>query len=159
MLTREENDMLTGVNPGTPLHEPLSRFWYPVLRSDKLKDRHTAKVRLLGEDFVVARKGAELMALDEHCPHRQASLVLARVEEEGLRCLYHGWLMGRDGSVRETPNERETGGRKMVKLRAPGVREAGGLIWLSTCRIERSARRFPICRGSACRARTSSSST
>lgn len=142
-MTPEENAMLTGVDPGTPLHRPLSRYWYPVLRSAKLLDRHTHKVRLLGEDFVVARRGAELIALEEQCPHRQVSLALARVEDGGMRCLYHGWLMGRDGAVLETPNEKETGGRGKVRIRAPGVREAGGLIWLNTCPIETERAPFP----------------
>ena len=135
--------MLTGVEPGTPLHKPLSRYWYPVLRSSKLPDRHTHKVRLLGEDFVVARRGAELIALEERCPHRQASLVLARVEDGGMRCLYHGWVMGTDGSVLETPNEKETGGRDKVRIRAPGIREAGGVIWLNTCPVESERAPFP----------------
>jgi phthalate 4,5-dioxygenase len=142
-MTPEENELLCRVNPGSALHEPLSRFWYPVLRSEKLKDRHTAKVRLLGEDFVVARRGDELIALEERCPHRQASLVLARVEDGGMRCLYHGWLMDRDGRVKETPNEKEVGGRDKVRIRAPGVREAGGLIWLCTGRNEAERSPFP----------------
>jgi phthalate 4,5-dioxygenase oxygenase subunit len=142
-VTPEENAILCGVGPGTPLHRPLSRYWYPVLRSEKLADRHTHKVRLLGEDFVIARRGAELIALEERCPHRQVSLVLARVEDSGLRCLYHGWLMDGDGTVKETPNEREVGGRERLKIRAPGVREAGGLIWLSTCTVESERAPFP----------------
>jgi phthalate 4,5-dioxygenase len=143
MMTQEENAMLTGVSPGNPLHRPLSRFWFPVLRSERLADRYTHKVRLLGEDFVVARRGKELFALDERCPHRQASLVLGRVEDGGLRCIYHGWLMDCDGTVKETPNESDVGGRPRLKVRAPGVREVGGLIWLSTCPSEAERVAFP----------------
>jgi phthalate 4,5-dioxygenase oxygenase subunit len=142
-MTRDENDILTGVNPGSPLHAPLSRFWYPVLRSERLADRHTHKVRLLGENFVLARRGAEVFALDEYCPHRRASLVLGRVEDGGLRCIYHGWLMDCDGTVKETPNERDNGGRPRLRVRAPAVREAGGLIWLSTCREAGERTPFP----------------
>jgi phthalate 4,5-dioxygenase oxygenase subunit len=142
-MTREENLLLTGVSPGTPLHEPLSRFWFPVLRSERLADRHTHKIRLLGEDFVLARRGADVFALAERCPHRQASLVLGRVEDGGLRCLYHGWLMDCDGTVKETPNESDGGGRPRLKLRAPAVREAGGLIWMSTCRNDAERAPFP----------------
>ena len=143
MMTHEENAMLTGVSPGHPLHRPLSRFWFPVLRSERLADRHTHKVRLLGEDFVLARRGKEVFALDERCPHRQASLVLGRVEDGGLRCIYHGWLMDCDGTVKETPNESDAGGRPRLKVRAPAVREAGGLIWLSTCPSDAERTPFP----------------
>ena len=124
MITQEENRMLTGVVPGTPLHRPLSRFWYPVMRADELADRCTHKIRLLGEDFVIARRGNELFALEERCPHRLTSLTLARVEDGGLRCIYHGWLMGCDGTVKETPNERETGGRP--EFAHPRARRAAG---------------------------------
>jgi hypothetical protein len=65
MMTQEKNAMLTGVSPGSPLHRPLSRFLFPVLRSERLADRYTHKVRLLGEDFVVARRGKEVFALDD----------------------------------------------------------------------------------------------
>ena len=143
MLTHEENRMLTGVGAGTPLHKPPSRYWYPVLRSSRLLDRCTHKVRLLGETFVVARRGAELLAIEERCPHRQTSMLLARVEDGGLRCIYHGWLIGKDGAVRETPNERETGGRWGLCVRAPGVREAGGLIWLNMCEDKSEQAPFP----------------
>ncbi len=143
MMTHEENMMLTGVTAGTPLHLPLSRYWYPVARSSKLLDRCTRKVRLLGENFVVARRGNEVLAVDERCPHRQASLTLARVEDDGLRCIYHGWLIGCDGAVKETPNERMSGGRRNLRVRAPGVREAGGLIWLNICEDESERAPFP----------------
>jgi hypothetical protein len=68
MITAEQNKKLTGVSAGTPLHEPLSRFWYPVLHAAQLQDRCTRKIRLLGEDFVIARNGDSLLALEEKCP-------------------------------------------------------------------------------------------
>jgi len=143
MVSKEDNKTLTGVSPGTPLHPFLARFWHPVLNSTSLADRHTRRVRLLGENFVVARQGSELIALDELCPHRLASLTLARVEDRGLRCIYHGWLIDRDGSVAEAPNERETGGRNNVRVRAPLVRELGGLIWMNICESEAERAPFP----------------
>lgn len=143
MMTHEENIMLTGVVAGTPLHLPLSRYWYPVVRSSRLLDRCTHKVRLLGENFVVARRDDQVLAVDERCPHRQASMTLARVEDDGLRCIYHGWLIGCDGVVKETPNERDSGGRGNLRVRAPGIREAGGLIWLNICEDEADRAPFP----------------
>lgn len=142
-MTHDENRALTGVSPDAPLHEPLSRYWYPVGRSAELDDRCTRKVRLLGEDFVIARRGDELVALEELCPHRQCSLTLARVEDKGLRCIYHGWLIGSDGEVKEAPNESATGGRPRVRVRAPRVREAGGLLWINVCEVERERAPFP----------------
>lgn len=143
MMTHEENRVLTSVSPGTPLHEPLSRYWYPVARSAELGDRCTRKVRLLGDDFVLARRGSELIALEERCPHRQCSLTLARVEEEGLRCIYHGWLIGTDGAVKEAPNEPVSTGRQRIRIRTPLAREAGGLLWLNICESASERAPFP----------------
>lgn len=143
MFSHQDNLTITGVSPGTPLHEPLARFWYPVLQSHQLDHGHTSKIRLLGENFVVAREGSTLIALEEACPHRQASMALARVEPGGLRCIYHGWLVGRDGKVAETPNETESGTRRNIKVRAPAVREAGGLIWMNVCEDESQRAPFP----------------
>ncbi len=143
MMTHEENIALTGVSLGAPLHEPLSRYWYPIMRSGELKDRCTHKARLLGENFVIARIGDDLLAMDEHCPHRQVSLTLARAEDKGLRCIYHGWLMDRNGAVVEAPNESETGGRQQVRLRTAAIREAGGLIWMNICASEAERAPFP----------------
>ena len=143
MITHEENIALTRVSSGSLLHEPLSRYWYPIMRSVELKDRCTHKARLLGENFVIARIGDELLAMDELCPHRRCSLTLARVEDAGLRCIYHGWLMNRDGAVAESPNERETGGRQKVRVRTAAIREAGGLIWMNICTSEAESAPFP----------------
>ena len=63
-------------------------------------------IRLLGENLVAFRDpSGQVGVLDEHCPHRGASLRLARNEACGLRCLYHGWKIDRSGRVFETPPE------------------------------------------------------
>lgn len=143
MLSKELNAALTGVSPGQPLHEPLSRYWYPMMQSDELADRCVKKVRLLGLNFVIARRDGELLAVDEQCPHRGASLVLARVEDSGLRCIYHGWVVSGEGRVVETPNEKDHGGRDRICVRAPKVREAGGLIWMNICESDAERAPFP----------------
>ena len=39
------------------------------------------------------------------CPHRGASLFFGRNEEEGLRCVYHGWKFDVDGDCVDMPSE------------------------------------------------------
>jgi phthalate 4,5-dioxygenase oxygenase subunit len=68
--------------------------------------------------------------LDEYCTHRRASLVFARNEECGLRCLYHGWKFDVDGNVIERASEPP--GTKMpprLKQKSYPAREAGGFVW------------------------------
>lgn len=131
MLTREENDMLTQVGPGTPMGALLRRFWIPALLSSDLRpDDDPRRVRLLGEDFVAFRDTEGNPGFfDEACCHRGASLALGRVEDCGIRCIYHGWKYAVDGTILEAPNVR---GQGMRRLKAPAypVREAGDLVWV-----------------------------
>src|SRR5467141_1702746 len=83
---------LTCVEPGSPMGELLRRYWQPVCASDELKDL-PRKVKLLCEELVVFRdKKGRVGALEPHCSHRGTSLEWGRIEDEGLRCCYHGWL-------------------------------------------------------------------
>ena len=86
------------------------------------------RVRLLGEDLVAFRDtNGRLGVLDEHCPHRRASLALGRNEECGLRCLYHGWKVDVEGNVVDRPSEpRELASVRPVRHTAYPCREAGG---------------------------------
>jgi phthalate 4,5-dioxygenase len=89
MLTREENELLTRVGPGTPLGQLMRHYWLPVVQSSELEPgRHSKRVKLLGEDLVVVRSPAgQVGLLGEFCPHRRASLYFGRNEDEGLRCV------------------------------------------------------------------------
>ena len=93
MLTREDNDLLTRTGPGTPMGKLMRRYWIPALLSDQLPDPDGAPVRvkLLGEKLVAFRTTDGVGLIDERCPHRNASMFFGRNEENGLRCVYHGW--------------------------------------------------------------------
>src|SRR5205807_7732499 len=134
MLTREENELLCRVGPGTPMGQTLRRYWLPACLSEELPQPagDPIRLRLLGEDFVAFRDAeGQVGVLDEACPHRGASLVLGRVEDCGLRCLYHGWKFGVDGTIQETPTEpAESSFKQRVQAPAYPVREAGDLVWV-----------------------------
>ena len=96
---------LTRVGPGTPMGELQRRFWQPVCFSSQLTDLPRV-VRILGEDLVAFRtKAGNVGVLHKHCAHRGTSLEYGRIEEDGLRCCYHGWKFGCDGTVLDTPAE------------------------------------------------------
>ena len=133
MLTREENELLCRVGPGTPMGSLVRRFWIPAAAGADVKAGGAPKrVRLVGREFVVYRDRAGRPGLlDELCPHRGASLMLARNEECGLRCIYHGWTFAVDGTVLETPSEPEDSTFKdRVRAGAYPAYDAGGLIWV-----------------------------
>ena len=132
MLTREENETLCRVGPGTKMGRVMRRYWHPIAVSEQLSapDSDPLRVTLLGERLVAFRDSAgRVGVLNELCMHRGASLALGRVENNGIRCLYHGWKFGVDGTIQETPNHSD--GRFRERLKAPCylVREAGGIVW------------------------------
>jgi phthalate 4,5-dioxygenase oxygenase subunit len=132
MLSAEENAVLTQVGPDAPLGRTMRRYWFPIATSAQLPtaDSDPLRVTLLGESFVVFRdSNGTVGVLDEMCMHRCASLALGRVEQGGIRCVYHGWKYAADGTILDTPNNRNP--RLKERLTAPAfpVREAGGLVW------------------------------
>ncbi|WP_439590090.1 Rieske 2Fe-2S domain-containing protein [Hydrogenophaga sp.] len=132
MLNSKDNETICRVGPGTPMGVLMRRYWHPVCTSVQLPtpDSPPLRVRLLGEDYVAFRDSeGRVGMLDELCMHRGASLALGRVEEGGLRCLYHGWKFNVSGAVLETPNHADPKYRERMKAPAYPVREAGGLVW------------------------------
>ncbi len=133
MLTKEENELLCRVGPGTPMGELFRRFWLPALLPEELPtpDCPPIRVRLLGEDLVAFRDtSGRVGLLGEHCAHRGASLFFGRNEECGLRCVYHGWKYDAEGQCVDMPNEPpETNFTDKIHHIAYQAREWGGLIW------------------------------
>ena len=131
MLTKEENDFLTRVGPGTPAGTLLRRYWHPVaVAQDLISEQPTRFVRLLGENLVLFRdRLGRVGLLGDHCSHRSASLCLGRVEERGISCAYHGWLFDTEGNILETPPERNEAIINSVKHLAYPIKKFVGMYW------------------------------
>ena len=134
MLTKEQNELLCRVEGAAAMGRLMRSHWLPVCMSEEVAERDGAPVRarLLGEDLVVFRdSNGRLGVLDEHCPHRGASLAFGRNEACGLRCLYHGWKFDVEGSVLDMSSEPEGAAiRQAIRARAYPVREGGGFVWI-----------------------------
>ena len=133
MMTAEENDLLCRVEGDAPMGQIMRRHWIAACLSEEVAEPDGApvSVRLLGEDLVVFRDSkGRVGVLDEYCSHRRASLLFARNEECGLRCLYHGWKFDVEGNVVEMASEPAASLiPERVKHKAYPVREAGGFVW------------------------------
>ena len=107
MISQEENELLTRTGRGTPCGDLMRRYWQPVALTDELPPSSAPlPVRILGEDLVVFRDDrGKVGLLGLHCSHRGADLSYARIEDGGLRCIYHGWLYDTDGNCLEQPGE------------------------------------------------------
>lgn len=132
MVSREDNETMTRVGPGTPAGELLRRYWHPICPSADLGPQSPKKrIRLLGEDLVLFRDGRGRTGLiPEHCPHRSASLYYGFVEDDGLRCPYHGWKFDVGGACIEQPFEPASSPLKSKACqRAYKIEELGGMMW------------------------------
>jgi phenylpropionate dioxygenase-like ring-hydroxylating dioxygenase large terminal subunit len=122
---------LVEVGPGTPMGELMRRYWQPFFPSSLLTSDRPRRVRLLGEELILFRdKQGRAGLMHEHCCHRGASLFYGRVEEDGIRCCYHGWKFDPQGHCLVQPAEVD-GGRTRNKFRQPWypVEERYGLIY------------------------------
>src|ERR1043166_6110409 len=133
MLSREENELLTQVHPGSRMGNLFRRYWIPALLAEEIPEPDGApvRVRLLGEDLVAFRDTrGRIGLLEEHCSHRGTSLFYGRNEECGLRCIYHGWKYDLDGNVLDTPAEPPDSQLKhKVHHTAYPCVEAGGMVF------------------------------
>ncbi len=133
MLTQEQNETLTQVGPGTPMGALMRRYWVPFVLSWELPEPDCApiEVRLLGEDLVAFRNSdGKIGLVGAACPHRRASLFWGRNEENGLRCVYHGWKYDIEGHCVDMPSEpAATNFKDKVHLTAYPCVEAGGVVW------------------------------
>jgi 5,5'-dehydrodivanillate O-demethylase len=134
VLTKEKNDMLVRVGRGTPMGELLRRYWQPIGGASQLDDNPIKAIRLFGEDLVVYKDlSGRYGLIDRHCPHRRADMSYGWVEEKGVRCSYHGWLVDEQGHTLEQPYEDttlpRTSAREGCDVHAYPVKECAGMLW------------------------------
>jgi len=134
MLTDQDNQVLTRVGPGTPMGNLMRQYWMPALLSSELPtpDGAPLRVRLLGENLIAFRTtSGDVGLIQNSCPHRGASLFFGRNEEEGLRCVYHGWKFDTAGACTDMPSEpAESNFRSKVRAVAYVCKERNGIVWV-----------------------------
>ena len=137
MLTKQENDRLTQVNPGTPVGELLRHYWHPVAVASELEGKgrygppKTKRPKILGEDLVLFRDDqGRYGLLGDRCPHRGVSLSYGFVEDGGIRCPYHGYLFDVTGKCLEQPDEpADSTEKRLAKHKAYPVQKLAGLLF------------------------------
>jgi phthalate 4,5-dioxygenase len=133
MLTEEENELVTRVGPGTPMGALMREYWLPAMLSSELPapDCDPVRVMLLGEALIGFRDSSGRPGLiANQCPHRGASLWLGRNEENGLRCVYHGWKFDVEGRCVDMPNEPASSNfRNRVRAVTYPCQERAGIVW------------------------------
>ena len=127
------SEAMTRVGPSTPMGELMRQYWLPALASSELKpDGDPVRIVLLGEKLIAFRDSSgRVGVMDHRCPHRCASLFLGRNENDGIRCIYHGWKFDVDGNCLDIPNV-SNGDEIKEKIHAKAYKalDRNGLIWV-----------------------------
>ena len=63
--------------------------WVSVCPLERLASQPIVRLRLGEVDFLLVRRGAEILACERACPHEQADLGLGRVADGRLFCPRH----------------------------------------------------------------------
>jgi len=134
MLHANDNDLMCRVGAGTPMGDMLREYWIPATVPSSLlpsPDCPPIRVRLLGEDLIAFRATSGAIGMVANaCPHRGASLFFGRNEEEGLRCVYHGWKFDVTGACVDMPSEpAESNFKTKVRVKAYPCVERNGMVW------------------------------
>ncbi|HEX4617677.1 MAG TPA: Rieske 2Fe-2S domain-containing protein, partial [Stellaceae bacterium] len=133
MSKQKDSEDLVHVGPGTVMGEMMRQYWIPAAMSSELeRDGAPMRLLLLGERLIAFRDSSgRVGVMDHRCPHRCASLFLGRNEEDGIRCVYHGWKFDAAGNCIDMPNTPPHQDYKQkVKAKAYQVVERNGLVWV-----------------------------
>lgn len=134
MLNAADNELLTRVGPDAAMGQWLRRFWTPLMLSEQMPgpDGEPREVRMYGEDLLAFRDtDGRIGVIQTLCPHRQAPLVYGRNEENGLRCIYHGWKFDVAGICTDMPNEpADSDFKHKVRAVSYPTREVAGVVWI-----------------------------
>ena len=131
MLDREKSRLITQCTGDAPMGQLMREYWIPVIRTSQLiAGAPPHRFTILGQPLVAFRSPeGEIGLMDEACPHRAASMALARNESHGLRCIYHGWKISAAGLVTEAPTHPEHFPLERLKSRSHPVQVRQDMVW------------------------------
>lgn len=115
------------------------RGWFVVAESSEVINQPIA-VTFFAHDYVLYRgESGQVAMLDAYCRHMRTHLAKstsahitktgANIEGDSIRCPYHGWKYGADGSLEEIPYEKDFSLSKL-SIGAYPVREVMGCIMM-----------------------------
>jgi 5,5'-dehydrodivanillate O-demethylase len=92
---------------GTPMGKLLRTFWQPIARSETIAAGAARAIRVMGEDLTLYRgESGRPFLVGGHCAHRRTALHTGWVEQDQIRCMYHGWRYDGTGRCNDIPSEK-----------------------------------------------------
>ncbi len=103
--------------------------WYVAGWSHYLAPGRVEARLIIDQPLALYRKqDGQVVALEDRCCHRFAPLSMGRLEQDDLRCMYHGLKFAPDGRCIEIPGQKLIPQSACVR-RYPAT-ERGGWIWV-----------------------------
>jgi 5,5'-dehydrodivanillate O-demethylase len=116
--------------PGTLAGRFMRMFWLPVYLSEDLLPGTAKPIRIMSEEFTLYRgESGTLHVVAFRCAHRRTQLSVGWVEEDCIRCIYHGWKYEGSGQCVDQPAEANPWADK-VKIASYPTREYLGFIFV-----------------------------
>jgi 5,5'-dehydrodivanillate O-demethylase oxygenase subunit len=120
---------IASTRPGTPGGVFMRQFWMALDNSANLAPGRAKPIRIMSENYTLYRgNSGKAQVVAQRCPHRGAMMHLGWVEDDDIRCVYHGWKFDCSGQCVEQPAEGAGFSRK-VRLPVYPTREHQGLIF------------------------------
>jgi phenylpropionate dioxygenase-like ring-hydroxylating dioxygenase large terminal subunit len=105
-------------------------FWYPIARSEDVKNDAPFRTQVLGLKFVAFRKdNGAAHVLSDVCVHRGGSLGKGWVRDNTVVCPYHGWRFGGDGKCSLIPTLPDDQPPARAKVDSYPVQEKYGIVF------------------------------
>ena len=95
MLSREDNDLVTQTNQGTPMGNLIRRYWVPaLLLSEEIPaaDCPPVRVKLMGEELVAFRDSQGRIGLDRRALRPPRHVAFFRPQRRVRPALHLPWL-------------------------------------------------------------------
>lgn len=125
----EEFRLLTETGPQTLMGKLLRKFWHPIALADEVAKGTARPVRVLGEDLTLYRgESGKPYLVAGRCAHRRTLLHTGWVQDEQIRCMYHGWRYDGTGLCTEIPAEKRPRSSP-VRIAGYPLHEYCGLIF------------------------------
>ena len=115
--------------PDTLSGRYIRQFWTPFAMLDDVAPRRAKDIEILGEHFTYYRGASgNPHIVASLCAHRHVQLSVGSVEDDCIRCPYHGWKYDAGGQCVEQPAESESFARK-VQIAGYPTRVLHGIVF------------------------------
>jgi len=115
--------------PGTIGGRFLRRYWQPLYRAEDLPAGRAVPARIMGEDLTLFRgESGTPHAVEFRCAHRGTQLSVGWVENDAIRCRYHGWKYEGSGQCIEAPGTDDAFASR-IRVRSYPTAEYLGLVF------------------------------